>query len=148
MTDYSGAGMEAPGPHVPKARKRNGEWGSVRETEPPGGDAETTTGPLLTRPPVVLLGEVTATRPTASEAGRLREVGGAARGHTARKWWSYTGTQTSLVHKAREKRLWPLQAKCGSHPCTEGSEHGDQHTVGPQLMFPSLPWLALRPAKK
>lgn len=70
-------------PDVPKACKRNWGWDLIRETDLPGGDMETETWPTLTRPPMILLGEVTA-----SEAGRLREVGTAAQGHTARPWWS------------------------------------------------------------
>ena len=45
-------------------------------------------GPLPTRSPVTLLialKEVTPTRPTAAEEGRLREAGRVAQGHTARK---------------------------------------------------------------
>lgn len=72
-------------PNVPKASKRNWGWDLMSETDLPGGNAETETWPTFTRPPVILLGEVTATRPIASEAGGLREVGRAAQGHTARK---------------------------------------------------------------
>lgn len=63
----------------------------TREADLPGGHPEPGAGPPPTGLPVILLTvlkEVTATRPTAGEEGRIREAGRAAQGHTARKWRS------------------------------------------------------------
>lgn len=86
---------------MPKGPKvRRGDWRWARsERETPRGHVEPGAGPLPTRCPVILLTalkEVTATRPTAAEEGRLKEAGRAAPGHRAGKWCSQSQNTCQL----------------------------------------------------
>ena len=91
------------------------------------------------------LKEVTATRPTAAEEGRLKEAGRAAQATGPGSGTVSVRTHASGAPTARKRTLWVLRAKGRRYPYREGTAQ----CVGPQLrLSPSLPCLALRPAEE